>query len=105
MADHHRHRNGPLGPFVPFPDVQIGAADAGLRNLDENIVGPDLRHRLVPHDETFRPLRFDQRLHDQITPNSRPTSVNAATAASISSAECAADIWVRMRAWPGGTTG
>lgn len=38
-------------------------------------------------------------------PNSRPTSTNASTARSMSSIECAADICVRMRAWPFGTTG
>ena len=29
MADHHRHRDGLLGPVVPVVDVQVGAADAG----------------------------------------------------------------------------
>ena len=32
-------------------------------------------------------------------------AVKAAIAVSMSVAECAADIWVRMRAWPLGTTG
>ena len=40
-----------------------------------------------------------------ITPNSFPTAANAATARSMSALECAADICVRMRAWPFGTTG
>ena len=33
MADHHRHRNGPSGPAVPVPDMEVGAAklpSAGL---------------------------------------------------------------------------
>src|SRR5262249_58497056 len=38
-------------------------------------------------------------------PSSRPTSVKAATARSICSGVWAADIWMRMRAWPWGTTG
>ena len=45
MAHHHGHRNGFLGPLVPFPDVQVGAADAGLGDLDENVVGADLGDR------------------------------------------------------------
>ena len=40
-----------------------------------------------------------------ITPRARPTFAKAAMAASMSAALWAADIWVRMRAWPLGTTG
>src|SRR6185437_276672 len=39
-----------------------------------------------------------------ITPSLRPTVVNAAIARSRCSRVCAALIWVRMRAWPCGTT-
>jgi hypothetical protein len=41
----------------------------------------------------------------QITPSALPTLANAVTAFSRSSREWAADICVRMRAWPCGTTG
>ena len=41
MADHHRHRNGLLGPGIPLVDVQIGAADAGAEHLDEHVVDAD----------------------------------------------------------------
>ena len=40
-----------------------------------------------------------------ITPSSRPILMNAAIARSRCSRVCAADICVRMRAWPCGTTG
>ena len=40
-----------------------------------------------------------------ITPRARPTLAKAAMARSSCSRVCAADIWVRMRAWPCGTTG
>ena len=49
-------------------------------------------------------LGFYEGLH-AITFSLRPTLVKAATALSISSALWAADIWVRMRALPCGTTG
>ena len=38
-------------------------------------------------------------------PTCLPTSLNAAMARSICSSVCAADTWMRMRAWPCGTTG
>ena len=38
-------------------------------------------------------------------PNAFPASVKAAIAKSMSASVSAADIWVRMRAWPFGTTG
>ena len=49
-------------------------------------------------------LGLDQRPH-RITPRARPTLAKAAMARSSCSRVCAADIWVRMRAWPCGTTG
>ena len=40
-----------------------------------------------------------------IAPSAEPTLAKAATAWSICSSVWAALIWVRMRAWPFGTTG
>src|SRR5207344_265680 len=34
VADLHRHGNGLLRPVVPFPDVNVGAADRGLADPD-----------------------------------------------------------------------
>ena len=42
---------------------------------------------------------------DQITPISRPTLPKASSALSICTSSCAADICVRIRALPFGTTG
>ena len=41
VTDDQRHRDRPPRPGVPFVDVQIGAADAGAQNLDEDIVDAD----------------------------------------------------------------
>src|SRR5262249_28474918 len=53
VPDHHRHRNCLLRPLVPFPDMDVGAADAGLDDLDQDIVWPDLRDRLIAHHQAF----------------------------------------------------
>src|SRR5258706_130161 len=41
VADMHRHRNGLLRPVVPFPDVNVGAADRGARDADHHVVVTD----------------------------------------------------------------
>ena len=41
MADDHRHGNGLLRPGVPLVDVQVGAADARSKHLDEHVVDAD----------------------------------------------------------------
>src|SRR5947209_2307010 len=41
VADDERHGDGLLGPGVPFIDVLVGAADAGLEYLDEHVVNAD----------------------------------------------------------------
>src|SRR5436190_21120762 len=41
VTDLHRHRNRLRRPVVPFPNVDVGAADRGLANADEDIVMTD----------------------------------------------------------------
>src|SRR5262249_17932635 len=36
VPDHHRDLDGLLRPRVPVPDVNVGAADAGLADLDQH---------------------------------------------------------------------
>src|SRR5690606_25830397 len=38
MAHMHGNRNRLAGPVVPLPDMNIGAADGGFPNLDQDIV-------------------------------------------------------------------
>ena len=63
VAHGHGHRNGALRPVVPVVDVNIGAADRGLSDLDQHVVMADrgLGHLLHP-DAGFR-LGLDQGFH------------------------------------------
>ena len=110
VARHQRHRHRALRPLVPVPDMHVGAADAGLVDPDQHVVGADLghRHRLAPQPRLGP--RLDQSGHavgaaHSITPSSRPACAKASSAASRSSRVRAAFIWVRIRAAPLGTTG
>src|SRR5207245_9767438 len=38
VTDLHRHRNRLRRPIIPFPNVDIGAADRGLANADQDTV-------------------------------------------------------------------
>jgi hypothetical protein len=63
MPDDHRHRNGLLRPGVPFVDVQVGAADAGFADLDEDIIDADLRLRDILEPESALRFGFDECFH------------------------------------------
>jgi hypothetical protein len=52
MPHDHRHRDRLLRPGVPFVDVQVGAADAGFADLDEDIIDADLRLRDILEPES-----------------------------------------------------
>src|SRR5262245_59093462 len=41
VAYDHGNRNGLLRPFVPFVDVQVGTADTGAIDADQDIVNAD----------------------------------------------------------------
>src|SRR6185437_13434247 len=63
VADGHRRRNGPLRPLVPVEDVDVGAADARLAHFYENVVGADLRNRLLLEPEARLRLFLDESAH------------------------------------------
>ena len=63
MADCHRHGNGSARPFVPFVNMQVGTADAGVRDADEDVVDADGGFRNVEQSETGRGVRFDKSFH------------------------------------------
>ena len=48
VADRHRHRDRLLRPGVPLVDVQVGAADAGAADADQDVVDAVLRLRARP---------------------------------------------------------
>jgi hypothetical protein len=41
VTDVHRNGNGLLRPLIPFPDVNIGAANGGLSDADHHVVVAD----------------------------------------------------------------
>src|SRR5258706_5398796 len=63
VADDHGHGDRPLGPGVPVVDVDVGAADAGLEDFDQDVVDAErgLRNFLEP--EAFLAFTFDQGGH------------------------------------------
>ena len=63
VADDQPRLDRPLAPLIPLVDVQVGAADRGLFQLDQHLVGADLRHRYGFHPDTGTGFALDQRLH------------------------------------------
>ena len=59
VADDHWHGNGLLCPGVPVPDVNIGAADGGAVNLDEDVADSDARLWHILHPESGFRFRLD----------------------------------------------
>ncbi len=47
MAHNHRHRNGFLRPFIPFPNMQVRTANPRFCNPNQNIVNAKLRRWLI----------------------------------------------------------
>ena len=103
MADDHRNRDGGLRPFVPVVDMDVGAADRRLLDLDQHVIVADGGQRGVLHPDAGLGLGLDQGLH--MTPRPRPTLAKSASARSSWPRSWAAETWVRMRALPWGTTG
>ena len=63
VPDGHGHRNGLLGPGVPVINMNVGAADGGLADLDQNIVMADLGYRNLFHPDPDLGLGLYQRFH------------------------------------------
>ena len=63
VADRHRRRDRLLRPFVPVEDVHVGAADAGLVDLHQHVVGADLGDRLLFEPEARLRLFLDEGAH------------------------------------------
>src|SRR5690606_13364513 len=75
VPDHQPGPDGALAPFVPQVDVQVGAADRGLLDLDQHLVGTGLGHRHVLHPDALSGLALDQRPH---RPGHRPPALGKA---------------------------
>src|SRR5439155_13424992 len=67
VSDDHRHRDRLLRPRIPAVDVQIGAADPGLANANQDVVDPHLGLGHVLEPEALSGLGLDQRAHARVT--------------------------------------
>ena len=56
MAGDQRDRHGILRPFIPVPDVDIRATNAGFVDLDQHVIRPDFRHRRAGHPQPLAGL-------------------------------------------------
>jgi hypothetical protein len=63
VADDQAGLDRALAPLVPLVDVQVGAADRGLLELDQHLVGADLRHRHLFHPDALAGFALDQGFH------------------------------------------
>src|SRR3546814_11424120 len=63
MADHQPGLDRSLAPLVPQVDVQVGAADGGLLELDQDLVRARLRDRDLFHPDALGRFALDQRFH------------------------------------------
>src|SRR3546814_8636306 len=63
MADHQPGLDRALAPLVPQVDVQVGAADGGFLELDQDLVRARLRDRDLLHPDALGRFALDQRLH------------------------------------------
>ncbi|MNV67909.1 hypothetical protein D3C71_1607270 [compost metagenome] len=63
VADGQARLDGALAPLVPQVDVQVGAADGGLLELDEHFVGTGRRYRHLFHPDALGRFALHQRLH------------------------------------------
>src|SRR5690606_37148240 len=63
VADHQPGLDRALAPFVPQVDVQVGAADGGFLELDQDLVRTRLRDRDFLHPDALGGFALDERLH------------------------------------------
>src|ERR1019366_4888907 len=63
VADDQRHRNGRLGPLIPFVNMQVGATDSSQKNADFDVVDANLGFGNVFQPKTNTPLTFHQSFH------------------------------------------
>src|SRR5208337_1512124 len=63
VSDRHRRRDRLLRPLVPVEDMDVGAANAGLVDLDQNVVGTERGNRLLAEPQSRLRFLLDQRFH------------------------------------------
>ena len=104
MANDHRNRDRLCRPFIPIVDVDVCATDRRVVYLDQHIVRTDHRDVGMGYPQAFAGFKLGQTDHVS-TPAERPAAAKAVMAVSMSVLLRLADICVRIRARPCGTTG
>ena len=66
VTDHQPRLDHALRPLVPLINVQVGAADRGLFELDQHIVRTDLGNRYLFHPDPARGFALDQGFHHRL---------------------------------------
>jgi hypothetical protein len=64
VPDHHRNRDGFPRPFIPFEDMDVGAANTGPPYADENVIYSESRDIDVFQPKAKFRLGFDKSLHN-----------------------------------------
>ena len=99
-------------PISIYPELinALACVKQAAAHANQHILRSDLWNRYLFHPQTGLAFLFHQSAHDWSNPHgmtasARPARAKASIARSICSGEWAADICVRMRACPFGTTG
>src|SRR5258708_32641725 len=59
MPDRHANRNCALRPFIPVENMDVGAADGGFADADEDVVQADFGNWNVFQPQTWLRFAFD----------------------------------------------
>jgi hypothetical protein len=107
VAHRHRHRDGLPRPVVPLEDVDVGAADRGAVDADQHVVVAHGSGRATSCSQMPRSgSSLDQRLHAAPTHTQFAADFGERVDGAVEvCTRVPADICVRMRASPFGTTG
>jgi hypothetical protein len=63
VANHHRHGNRLLSPFIPIEDVEVGAANSRSQDANKDVIDSDGRLGNVSQPQTGFSRGFDQSFH------------------------------------------
>ena len=75
VTNRHRHWDRFLRPGIPIINVNIGTADRRLFRADQNIVGPNLRHRNLFQPQTGLGFGFHDCWHHSLHCDPKPRRI------------------------------
>jgi len=65
VADHHRNRDCPARPVVPFVDVKVGSTNPGPQHSNKHIVDAGFGFGNILQGQTGTRRRFNEGFHDR----------------------------------------